>query len=248
MRRVEVKAKDVMLPFGFLFLVNFLVLLSWTCVAPLRWTRVELASFDQFGRSVQSYGTCFPPRASLSSYEISSRSNILVTLGFFNLLAVILANYQCYKSRNVPSDFNESRYIGLSMLCILEGFLIGIPFLFFVIGEPTASFVLGSVFIAFLCIAILIPTFASKVFMRQRRTMLRRTEWNQTWRQYDFTASLRERQRRTLHSSHGTRRSSTHASSDYDSVAAIRARVAQSDLQETSLTQTSQKTNLSRKD
>jgi len=205
----------VLLPFVVLFMANFVVLLVWTLVAPLRWTRVEVANFDHFGRSVESYGTCFSPDQNGSSREVSSRNIFLIVLGLFNFLAVAFANYQCYLARQVPSDFNESYYIGLSMLSILEGFLIGIPILFLTIGKPIAGFVVGSVLIAFLCMAILLPTFAPKT-LRNRHSMLQRSEWNKTWRHFD----------KTLSRGRSTREHRPAATSHHDSVAEIRERVA----------------------
>lgn len=90
MRHVQVKAKDVILPFAVLITVNFVVLLVWTLVAPLRWSRVKVAKFDEFERSIESYGTCF----STGESSTLARNVFLVTLGVINFCAVVLANYQ----------------------------------------------------------------------------------------------------------------------------------------------------------
>lgn len=215
-----------MLPFVILFVANFGVLLSWTLVAPLRWTRVEVANFDQFGRSVESYGTCFSPSGS-SSRQVSSRNAFLVALAVFNFVAVVLANYQCYLSRHSPSDFNESYYIGLSMLSILEGYLLGIPILVLTIGKPTAQYVVSSILIFLLCMAIAVPTFVGKLFAKQRSPELRIHEWKRAWRNYDESTSTR----RFGHNSSGgssSRGGSAGDSAQLSSVAAIRARAAAS--------------------
>ncbi len=185
MRHAEVRVKDVMLPFVILFVANFIVLLTWTLVSPLQWTRVKVDNFDRFGRVVETYGTCFGPSKS------SSRTAFLVTLGVFNFIAVALANYECYQSRHAPSDFNESYYISLSMLSILESFLLGIPILFLTIGKPTAQYVVSSVIIFLLCMSILITTFGSKLFVKKESSRLRTSEWRRAWRNYDETASRR---------------------------------------------------------
>jgi hypothetical protein len=243
---VEVKVKDVILPFVILFAANFAVLLAWTLVAPLRWTRVEVANFDHFGRIVESYGTCFAPAGKDGRMLLlaSSSNAFMLLLGLFNLVAVAFANYQCYLSRQVPSDFNESYYIGLSMLSILEGFLIGIPILFLAVGNPTANFIVASLLISFLCLAMLVPTFIPKVFVKNH-TRLRRSEWREAWRNYDRcisrdghqtqAASLRGRGDGNVTSSRATAasgRTTAASSGNQSSVAAIRARVAQSAVQE----------------
>lgn len=225
MQRVEVKAKDVIRPFVVLFIINFALLLAWTLVAPLRWIRVEVANYDRFGRSVESFGTCFSTDPNGSSLELSSRNAFLITLGLFNFVVVVFANYQCYLARRVPSDFNESYYIGLSMLSILEGFLIGIPILFLCVGKPSASFVVSSVLIAFLCLAILLPTFVPKTW--RRRHSLDRSEWNQTWRSYRYDKNVSRRCQNDTHNGSSLQKSSV-AAVHRDSVAAIRDRVARS--------------------
>jgi len=234
MRHAEVRVKDVMLPFVILFVSNFIVLLTWTLVSPLQWTRVNVDNFDRFGRVVETYGTCFGPSKS------SSRTAFLVTLGVFNFAAVALANYECYQSRHAPSDFNESYYISLSMLSILESFLLGIPILFLTIGKPTSQFVVSSVIIFLLCMSILVTTFGSKLFVKKKSSRLRTSEWRRAWRNYDETACRRW----TIIGSAGTsssrdftrkRRSISGSNMHLSSVAAIRARVAEQARQEAAL-------------
>lgn len=236
-----------MLPFVILFVANFAVLLAWTLVAPLRWTRVEVANFDHFGRIVESYGTCFAPAGQDGRMLMlaSSSNAFMLALGLFNLVAVAFANYQCYLSRQVPSDFNESYYIGLSMLSILEGFLIGIPILFLAVGNPTANFIVASLLISFLYMTILVPTFIPKVFIKNNHTRLRRSEWREAWRNYDRcmsrdghqtqAASLRGKGNgnvTSIRAAAASGRTTAASSGNQSSVAAIPARVAQSAVQE----------------
>lgn len=233
MRHVEVKARDVILPFVILFVANFAILLAWTIVAPLRWNRVLVASYDQFGRSIESYGTCFATSESSTTIEVSSRNAFLVALGVFNFVAVILANYQCYLSRQSPSDFNESYYIGLSMLSILEGFLLGVPILFLTIGKPTAQYVVSSILIFLLCMGILVPIFGSKMFVKKKHAKLRTSEWKRAWRNYDesttrlrTTAADMSGRNSSSRAFHCGGSSSSALLQHQSSVAAIRARVA----------------------
>ena len=228
MRQVKVRARDVMLPFAVLFLANFTVLLAWSLVAPLRWTRMAVANYDQFGRSVESYGTCFGPTGG----SPATRNAFLVTLGILNFSAVVLANYQCYLSRNVPSDFNESYYIGLSMMSILEGFLLGVPIIFLTIGIPTAQFVMFAVLIFLLCLAILLPTFGSKIFIKQEHSRLRKSQWRRAWRDYDESQHFSRRTGGSYSRDVSSRAAMSASATHLSSVAEIRARVAEKRLQE----------------
>lgn len=195
MRRVEVKAQHIMLPFALFFIGNFAVLLSWTLSAPLQWTRVEVANFDSFGRSVESYGTCFA--AKYEGNRASARNACMISLAVFNFLAVVFANYESYLSRHLPSDFNETFYITLSMASILEGFLIGAPILFLAGDNPTSFFVVSSMLTAFLCLAILLPMFVPKLVIRYAK--LNQSEWRNALRSYSKMSSRLRSQSSSFH-------------------------------------------------
>ena len=50
---------DVILPCVVMFVLNTIVLATWTAVSPLRWTRIDRGNEDAYGRSTNSYGTCY---------------------------------------------------------------------------------------------------------------------------------------------------------------------------------------------
>ena len=167
LNRANVKATDVLGPFLLLTLTNVGLLTAWTLEAPLEWTRTDdLDDVDQFGRPRSSFGAC--------SGE-GSRP-IWLTLVAFNFLMVVFANYQSYLGRNIPSDFNESYFVALSMASLLECFLIGGPILFLVAENPMSDFVVKSVLITFGCGSILLPIYFSKFKARTRN--LDRLEWS----------------------------------------------------------------------
>jgi len=200
MHQVQVKVKDVIWPFVLLFVVNFALLLSWTLVEPLEWSRIEVENFDMFGRSVESFGSCFVYVAGHTATQDRARIGFLIALGLFNLGAVILANYESYRTRHLPSDFNESFYLALSMVSILEGFLIGVPILFLGYKTPTVFFVVASLFISFLCLGILLPTFVSKLLIRRRKSGLNKGQWHAAWSSYCETTGRRRRHSKDVHS------------------------------------------------
>jgi len=153
MLRTHVHAKDVLMPTLFVTVTNVIILTIWTAVSPLHWVRRDdYTQVDAFGRPGESRGSC---RGANDGFWI-----VLVT---FNFVMVVFANYQSFLARNIPSDFNESLYITLSMASLLECFLIGIPLLildFLTWNDPSADFVLKSVLIAFGCASILLPMYA----------------------------------------------------------------------------------------
>jgi len=155
-RRVVVRVQDVLIPFVILFTVNLAILISWTAVDPLRWRRVGVKSLDQYGRSVESYGTC---RSEDSTLELV----FYVLIAVVDISSLLFANAANYRARNISRDFHEAGYITLSNAIMLEAALIGIPALLVVDDQPTASFIVKSVLVVIFCAAILLPLFVPKI-------------------------------------------------------------------------------------
>jgi hypothetical protein len=165
-RRIQVKAQDVILPFILLSVLNISVLTLWTLVAPMRWTRVPVENYDSFGRSVESYGSCSSGNATIEWIMIAC---IIV----INLTALVVANYQCYKARNLPTDFNESFYIAISNASMLEAFFLGGPIMLVVHDNPNSLFVVACLLVAITCFCILLPIFVPKYLQRNIRVKRR---------------------------------------------------------------------------
>jgi ABC-type branched-subunit amino acid transport system substrate-binding protein len=158
MRRKNVAVKDVIYPFVLVTIVNVALLISWTAAAPLTWIRSDLKNFDKYGRSVESVGRCGYNATEAQKYFVG-------TLFAVNLIYVIIGNYQTYRTRMMPAEFNETSYIGLSMLSVLESLLIGVPIIFLSKERPMVDLVVRSILVTLLCFAILLPLFVSKFRM-----------------------------------------------------------------------------------
>jgi len=138
-RRGQIDAKDVLIPFLVLLALNLGILTIWTIVAPLKWTRVKTSSTDRFGRSIESYGTC---------YELNRTYQYIfsVLLVVVNFCPLLFAVYQAHKWRKLPPTyFKESRFIAISLLSILEAFPLSVPLFFFVSDDPSKHFIVESV-------------------------------------------------------------------------------------------------------
>lgn len=158
LQRVQVHAKDVIWPFVLLTMSNMTILITWTIVAPLEWSRNDLST-DQYGRVLETYGAC--------SFPADSSRPFLLLLAIFNGLVVVFANYQSYIGRNNPTEFNESSHVAISMASLLECFLISGPILVLVGENPQADFSVKTILIFVSCCAILLPIFIPK-FTAQR--------------------------------------------------------------------------------
>ena len=153
LRRVEVTEKDVLPPFFALLAVNFLILLLWTLLDPLKYVRQDLPGTDGWNRVIATYGSC---RSNDSKYYLSA----LVTV---NMGVLAVANWQAYKAKSLESEFAESKYIGLTMLSLFQAMLIGFPALFLVRDNPQAFYVLLVLLIFVLCMVTLALLFGPKI-------------------------------------------------------------------------------------
>ena len=154
-RRIKIRPVDALRPFLVLFILNISLLTAWTVVDPWQWERVDGAGEDRYGRVTDSYGEC-----KSSNYPLSLTFAIL--LAAVNFIPVILAIYLSYRARNLPSEFNESRFVTLSMASLLEAGLIGLPIVIMTREEPTAFFMARSLVIFVVCFVVLLFMFVPK--------------------------------------------------------------------------------------
>jgi len=156
---VTIKPKDVILPFVILFALNVTLLSLWTAIAPWKWQRKNGAGRDQFGRETDTYGTCESVNHSLTRL-------FGFLLGAVNVIPLVLANYQSYRCWNLPTEYNESRYLAISMASLLEASLIGLPFILIAVN-PTAVFLSRATILSVACMALLLPMFVPKWLNRK---------------------------------------------------------------------------------
>jgi hypothetical protein len=156
-RRVTIRPKDVLLPFVILTVLNLVILITWTIVAPLRWERI-IVEEDMFGQPIESRGTCLTAVNNRESTEMT----FLILLTAVNITALFLSNYQSYRARKLPSEFNETLYLAMTNLVILEGMVLGAPILFIVGDDPTSFMLIRSLLVSIICLAVLVPMFVPK--------------------------------------------------------------------------------------
>jgi hypothetical protein len=154
-RRVVVSTRDVLRPLVGLAVLNVTILTAWNIVAPLRWTRVELRNYDEYGRSTDSYGTC--------QSENQTFQNVFAwSLVGADLVALLSANIVNFKARQISSNLHECGAIAISMAILLEATLIGTPAMLVVEQNPSASFLIRSILVCIFCGGILLPIFVPK--------------------------------------------------------------------------------------
>ncbi|CAB9502613.1 acid type B receptor subunit 2 [Seminavis robusta] len=159
MRRIRVDAKDVQMPFAILMTLNVTMLLCVTFAAPFRYHRVEVDSYDRFGRSIESYGTCRPD---------NNIAFLFVGIMFTaNCMVVLVALYQAWKARNLPTEFSESYYLALSLASFTETLCLGGPIMLVVHSHPTSWYLMSTIIVCVGSMTILLPIMLPKYWNRR---------------------------------------------------------------------------------
>eukprot|EP00934_Nitzschia_sp_Nitz4_P000717 Nitzschia sp. Nitz4//scaffold306_size21755//18232//21199//NITZ4_008592-RA/size21755-processed-gene-0.29-mRNA-1//-1//CDS//3329547120//717//frame0 len=161
---VIVSVHDVLSMLGVLAVLNVTVMCIWTVVSPMVWEREIQDSTDKFGRPLESFGACTSADGDNSLPYVS----ILIVI---NLLSLVLANFWAYKTRNIDTDYHESRYLAIAMASVLQAWCMGIPILIMVTENPQAKYYVsvGIVFVtsAALLYLVFIPKIVAVFYDRK---------------------------------------------------------------------------------
>ena len=158
-QRVKIRAVDVLKPLLLLMFLNVAFLTAWTITAPLTWVR-KVTAKDEFGRPTSSFGSCDP--------QSQTTWLFLSLLLIINMLAIVVANYQSYLARNLPSDWNESFYVSLTNFILLETGILAAPVLFLVSNDPTAFLLVRSLSVFIIALAVMLPAFLPKIIVKKK--------------------------------------------------------------------------------
>jgi hypothetical protein len=149
-RSIKVSEKDVMLPFAVLFTCNMILMTLWTILDPLVWNRIQTSP-------TESYGACVVGLKENASWKV-----IVCFISVLNGAALIGANIEAYKARNVDTGYGESTFIGLIMGSFLQVVAVGLPLFFLVNDNPTARFFLTSSMVFIMSMSVLLLLFVPK--------------------------------------------------------------------------------------
>lgn len=155
MKRVTVKELDAILPFAILMTMNCAIILAWTLVDPLVWMRTEPND------AYISQGYCQGSEGSHVIFE--------VLIGAVNLVALVMANLQAFRARNISSEFSDSFNVMMTMLSLLQALIIGIPVLILVQDNHVATYFIWCGMIFVMTTAILGLMFVTKILLVKER-------------------------------------------------------------------------------
>jgi gamma-aminobutyric acid type B receptor len=154
--KVQVKIQDVLWPLSVLTLINVALLISWTVVAPLEYSRQWHDGTDPWNRHISSYGIC---KAAPGTNALP----VQIVLIVINFSALLVANVQAFRTRRIKSVLSESKYIAITVASVMQAFLVGLPVLLLVDEEPTARYVVSVLLIFCICMAVIGFIFVPKV-------------------------------------------------------------------------------------
>ena len=135
-RNNVISVKETLAVIGTVLLVDVSILVVWSVVDPLHWSR-EVTSSDKFGTPLESQGRC------VSDYWLLFAGAIAL----LHLALMAVACYLCYVARDIPTQFSEGKYVSIAMISNLQIFVIGVPILIIIGTDPQSSFFVRSVII-----------------------------------------------------------------------------------------------------
>ena len=160
--RVKVSERDVLVPFFVLLSLNLLILILWTILDPMVYTRVADYGRDGWNRVISTHGEC----------SSDTTPYYLIPLAIVNAGVLMLANWQCYVARDIVSEFAETKYIGICMGSLLQAGITGVPVLVISRDNPSAYYLVATLFVFIVCVVILGSIFVPKMmFARQYMAM-----------------------------------------------------------------------------
>ena len=157
------------------------MLLLWTLIAPLEWNRVDKDATDNFDRPIESIANCAASGQSLTFAII-----VLIV----NMAFLVLGTFWAYKSRNITTEYDESMYIGLCIVAVLQTWTIGLPILVVVRDNPSVSFYVQSGLVFVTSFAVIGFTFVPKVLAVRKD---RANDRKEVYKEFKRAAILRQR-------------------------------------------------------
>lgn len=135
-----------------IFVVFDIVYLTiWTIVDPIK---SRLYSPDVH-RLALNYYTC-------TTGDSGIGTNLAIGLLVVKLAIMIFGCFISISVRNIPENFNESHYIGISLYCSAFTLLIGLPIVLLNIGSREFNYIIRTSMVILISFSVMIPLFIPK--------------------------------------------------------------------------------------
>lgn len=158
-RRVEVPKRKVLLTMVLLLAIQVGILVAWQLVSPLKWQREVTESDPLTGYPTESIGRC------TSDHFAAFAGACALFIGFCLAYALRIA----YKTRRMPIEFSESKYIALSVAYLLQLLVLGVPILVIATENRNAFFMVLSLILFLTSFGISLLIFVPKIMAHRDR-------------------------------------------------------------------------------
>ena len=133
LRRVVIKIFDCCIAVGVCLLYMIIICSVWQGIDPLHWS-ITITAYDTYGNPIESYGVCTSNHA----------FNFIVPVVVMMLLSLIYGNYLCFQCRTIQTINQETKWISLCMVNLLQVSILAIPLLLLERDNPIALFIVKS--------------------------------------------------------------------------------------------------------
>ncbi|CAB9519450.1 acid type B receptor subunit 2 [Seminavis robusta] len=152
-RNSAVTWQETLLIIGMVLMVDVAILVAWTITDPLVWHR-EVIRSDQFGAPMESLGYCIS-----DSWKAWGAA-----MGALHLSLLGVACYMSYRARDIPTMYQEGKFVSIAMISNLQIFVVGVPILIIVGNDPQTAFFVRSVIIWMNDLAVLVCIFGNLIY------------------------------------------------------------------------------------
>jgi hypothetical protein len=159
MRRVEVSKQETLVIIAIITGVNIIVLAVWTVYDRPHWERT-LIEEDGYGYVISSVGQC------TSVYE----GGFFMALLGLTIALMIVAEFLCYKARNIPDKFQDGSAVTFAIGIILTVYIIGIPVKVIVGEDPSTTLFIKCSIVFLVVFPVLTLIFGNLIFLLTYRS------------------------------------------------------------------------------
>ncbi|KAH9253212.1 hypothetical protein BASA81_008894 [Batrachochytrium salamandrivorans] len=133
LKNLFLKDRQLMLYQAVVVIAAVVLNVLWAGIDPMFWQRSAKYTNDQ-GLVVGSMGVC------ASHGGIGPAMPLIVGI----IVILFVGNYLAYLGRRIPTEFNESKWTAMTMVMILEAFVIAVPVLILSNDQPVPGFIVKS--------------------------------------------------------------------------------------------------------
>jgi len=123
---------------------------------------VKVDQLDSYGRVIERHGTCNTQHAGLC---------FLFSIVGLNILLLLYGNLLVYQSRNLPTMYNEGKYIAFCVANNLQTTLFGLLLSLFIYDTPIAFFIIKWISLLVCDAGALLLIFVPKIILQRRMQM-----------------------------------------------------------------------------